>query len=60
MREVGEAEYDNMLDDCYGEIEVCGLKYWASTLLKRVDPIAYRCGLSDYESLMHYYLEEEE
>ena len=56
MREVSEEEYDDMLDDCYGEIEVCGLTYWASSLLKRIDPIAYRCGLSDYESS----LEEEE
>tara|TARA_R110002020_G_scaffold291323_1_gene506782 strand:+ start:338 stop:508 length:171 start_codon:yes stop_codon:yes gene_type:complete len=56
MREVSEEEYDEILDDCYGEIEVCGLTYWASSLLKCIDPIAYRCGLSDYESS----LEEEE
>ena len=45
-----EEMYDEMLDDVYGEIDVCGMKWWASTVLKRVDPIAYRCGIADFES----------
>jgi hypothetical protein len=40
--------YDDMLDDCYGMIDVCGYKYDASTALKRIDPIAYNVGFSDY------------
>jgi hypothetical protein len=40
--------YDEMLDDCYGEVEICGYKYAASTALKNVDPIAYRVGFSDW------------
>ena len=48
-REIEEM-FDEMLDDCYGEIDICGMKWWASTVLKRVDPIAYRCGVSDFES----------
>ena len=51
-----EERYDEMLDDCFGDINVCGMLWAASTVLKRVDPIAYRCGLADYESC----LEEEE
>lgn len=45
---IDEDNYDDMLDDCYGEIEICGLSYAASIALYRVDPIAYRCGFSDY------------
>jgi|GEM_PF-2380239 len=45
---IDEDDYDAMLDDCYGPIDVCGIKYGASDVLKAVDPIAYRCGLSDY------------
>jgi len=51
-----EEQYDDMLDDCWGEINICGMMWFASTVLKRVDPIAYRVGLADYES----FLEEEE
>ena len=45
---IDEDVYDEMLDDCYGEIEICGYSYAASIALYRVDPIAYRCGFSDY------------
>ena len=47
-----EESYREMLDDVYGEIEICGLTYAASVALERVDPIAYRVGLSDYESMV--------
>lgn len=43
-------EYDEMLDECYGEIEIAGYSYYASIALYRVDEIAYRCGENDYES----------
>lgn len=44
-----EEAYRDMLDECYGEIEICGCTYPASVALARVDPIAYRHGLLDYE-----------
>ena len=47
-----EEQYDDMLDDCWGEINICGMMWCASTVLKRVDPIAYRVGLADYESFL--------
>lgn len=45
---VTENQYDDMLDDCYGEIEICGMSYVASVALESVDPTAYRCGYNDY------------
>lgn len=45
-----EQLYSDMLDDCYGDVDICGYSYSASIALERVDPIAYRCGLSDWRS----------
>lgn len=40
--------YDEMLDECYEEVDICGYKYSPSVALYRIDPIAYRCGMTDY------------
>lgn len=45
-----ETEYDNWLDEVYGDVNICGYTYSASQALENVDPTAYRCGKSDYES----------
>lgn len=45
-----DSEYDSHLDECYGDIEVCGGTYSASYALKELDPTAYRCGKSDFDS----------
>ena len=46
---VTEAEFDEYLDECYDEVNICGMTYSASNALKRCDPTAYRCDKSDYE-----------
>lgn len=46
--EVSDSDYDDYLDEVNGEVEVCGMSYSASSVLKNVDPIAYRCGKNDY------------
>lgn len=53
-----EAEhmFDELLDECNPVVKIGTLEYSPSWVLKRVDPIAYRVGLSDYWSEM----EEEE
>ena len=50
-----EEQYDELLD-LYGPVRIGTLTYDASRVLREVDPIAYRVGLSDFESM----LEEEE
>ncbi len=51
-RLVTEAEalemYEEMLDDCEGLVELCGMTYSASYVLREIDPVAYRCGFNDY------------
>lgn len=46
-----EARYDDMIDECYSFKDVGGPFAFMlpSTVLKECDPIAYRCGLSDWE-----------
>ena len=40
--------YDDMIDDCHGDIKILGVAYRHSDVLKDFDAIAYRCGFSDY------------
>lgn len=40
--------YNEFLDECYGETEIAGYHYQTSRVLKEIDPIAYRCGFSDW------------
>ena len=44
-----EEAYDDMLDDAYGEINICGTYYSASVALYRIDEVAYNCGFSEYK-----------
>lgn len=40
--------YDNMLDGVYPTVTIGSLTWDPSRVLKELDPIAYRCGFSDY------------
>ena len=44
-----EEEYDEMLDECYGDINIFGIEYSTSVALYRVDKVAYDCGMNDYQ-----------
>jgi hypothetical protein len=48
-RVVSEEEFDNYLDDLYGDVLVAGMPYPTSQALKELDPTAYRCEKVDYE-----------
>lgn len=48
VNEECENGYDDMLDDCCGDVVIGTLTYSPSYVLSVVDPIAYRCGLSEY------------
>ena len=45
---IPEDIYDEMLDDCYAPVEICGYEYAPSVALYRCDETAYRCGYNDY------------
>lgn len=43
-----EELYCNMLDECYPDCEIAGMKFTTSRALRELDPTAYRCGENDY------------
>ena len=45
-----EQMYAEMLDDCYGVVEIAGITYDTSRALRDTDPIAYQVGMHDYAS----------
>lgn len=51
--------YDEFLDEIHGEVEICGYSYQASLALERVDPIAYRCGFSDFQDMVYSEVKDE-
>lgn len=55
-----EEHYDEMLDEIYEKVKICGLSYSASIALYRVDPIAYRVGIDDYADSLYGDIEEVE
>ena len=40
--------YDESLDETWGDIEIAGLQYSCSSVLHKVDGVAYRCGFNDW------------
>ena len=51
-----EDDYLDMLRDCYGDVEVCGMTMDAATVLKECDPVAFRCGFADHQEYETVYI----
>jgi hypothetical protein len=43
-----EQAYRDFLDECEPEVKVAGLFFCASRVIEELDPIAFRCGVSDH------------
>lgn len=39
--ELDYSSFDDYIDECYGEIDICGINYYASKVLKDVDEYRY-------------------
>lgn len=48
--ELTDEAYADILTECYGEIDVCGMKFDAGRALKALDETAFNCSKNDYES----------
>lgn len=44
----GEEAYAEMLDECNEMVTIGSLTYYPSVALERIDPVAYRCGKTDW------------
>lgn len=51
MENVWSDFYDDLLNEA-GIFTIGTLEFLPSDILKALDPIAYRCGLADFESYM--------
>lgn len=40
--------YDDMLNECHDAPTIAGIEFDPCVILRRVDPIAYRCGFNDW------------
>ena len=48
VRSYIESSYDDVLDDMYPPYEIGCCTFYASSVLKQLDPIAYNCGIDDF------------
>lgn len=48
--ELSNEEYNDYIDEIYEPVKVAGMKFNVSRILEEIDPVAWRCGKSDYES----------
>lgn len=56
--DISEGEYEDFLNEIYDAVEICGMSYDSGRALRLLDPVAFRCGLGDYESEIQTELEE--
>ena len=56
--DVSNDQYQEMLNAVYGDVTICGMTYGQGDALEALDPVAFRCGLGDYESEIQSELEE--
>ena len=50
VRNEVEMSYDEILDESYEAVKIGRCTFNASDILKKLDPIAYNCGIDDYVS----------
>lgn len=56
---LSDDEYEEVLNELYGTVEVCGMTFDSGSILKDQDPTAFRCGKNDYESSIQTELEDQ-
>lgn len=57
--DLSESEYEDVLDEIYGDVVILGMTYGTGAVLSGVDPVAFRCSQGDYESQLTAELEEQ-
>ena len=51
--------YDEWINESFGVVDICGLKYESARAIKSVDETAYRVMLSDYMNYVEEYIYDE-
>ena len=50
VNEYASKDYDGLIDEAYKPFKVVGITLFASTILKKCDPVVYRCYVDSYAS----------
>lgn len=50
VNEYASENYDGLIDEAYEQFKVVGITLCASTILKKCDPVVYRCCVDSYAS----------
>ena len=45
--ELTDKKYEDILNEAYGDVEICGMKFSSGYALRELDPTAFRCGMAD-------------
>lgn len=66
LKEYDEKEFAEYLNDRYGDVNICGLRYGSGYALREIDPITFRCLMADMPDVWvcddcgyEYYTQEE-
>lgn len=55
-----EKDYEDYLNEVYGDVDICGLFYPAGSALRDVDPAAFDIGYADWEAEERDRLDEDD
>ena len=44
---MSEDEFNDVLNDCYEDVTICGYTMSQGDILRQCDPVAFRCALAD-------------
>jgi len=56
--DISNEQYRDLLDEIYPVVKIGDLSFNPGTIVEDCDPVAFRCGLGDYESEIQSGLEE--
>lgn len=52
MKELTDKEFEDVLNEMYPAVNICGMTYSAGYALRQIDEIAFNMAKSDYEDTL--------
>lgn len=56
---ISDSDFEDILNELYGDVDVCGLSFGSGSILVDADPTAFRCMKGDYEDGIQTELEDQ-
>jgi len=51
LKEITEDEFEDELNEIFGEIQIGTLIFSAGRIIRELDPVAFRCGMAEKEEV---------